>query len=165
MAANMLTAFDEWLGKRNGSLAIQMAVAARAPASIRLRFVGISACIEVLVLADEVVVIVTREDICWDILAEFECKSVAAASGVASGHGNPDDRQAYPTNFALFSDFVFGPLADWIATSLMPARAIRFGGSRRSGSTCASLLPADPITNCSTIVSLRSLSVRGGHSH
>jgi hypothetical protein len=49
--------------------------------------------------------------------------------GVVTGHGDPDDRQVCPTNSAMFGEYVFEPLADWIATSLVPARAIGFGAA------------------------------------
>jgi hypothetical protein len=110
-------------------------------------------------------VFVTYEDICWDILAVFECKPAAAASGVACGHGDPDDRQAYPTNSAVFSDQGFEPLADWIATSLKPARAIGLSGRSDSGSTWAGLLPADQTKDYSVIIPLRSNPVQGCRSH
>lgn len=155
MVANMLIAFEEWLAERGETLAIPMTVVARAPASIRLRFVGIIACIEVLVLHGEIVVIVTHEDIGWGLLAEFEFASVAALGGLVASYGDPDDRQVYPTNAALFVGHVFEPLADWIATSLMPARSLRLGGSSRSGRTWAGLLPGDQHQYYGVVLPLR----------
>jgi hypothetical protein len=165
MVMDMLTAFDEWLAEHGETLAIPMTVVARAPASIRLRFIGIVACIEVLVLQGEIVVIVTHEDIGWDILAEFECASAAVLGGVVAGHGEPDDRQVYPTNAALFVGHVFEPLAGWIATSLMPARSLGLGGSNESGNTWAGLLPGDQHQYYRVILPLRSLPVHGCHTH
>jgi hypothetical protein len=165
MVMDMLTAFDEWLAEHGETLAIPMTVVARAPASIRLRFDGIIDCIEVLVLQCEIVVIVTHEDVGWDILAEFECASVTALGGVLAGHGDPDDRQVYPTNAAMFAGDVFEPLAEWIAISLMPARSLGLGGSNESGITWAGLLPGDQHQYYSVIVPLRSLPVHRCLSH
>jgi hypothetical protein len=172
MAMDMLTAFEGWLAEHHETLAIPMTVVARAPGSIRLRFIGIIACIEVLVLQGEIVVIVTHEDIGWDLLAEFECDSMAALGGVADDHGDPDDRQMYPISAAMFVGHAFEPLAVWIATSLMPARSLGLGGSNESGSTWAGLLPGDPHQYSgdqhqyySVIVPLRSLPAQGCRSH
>jgi hypothetical protein len=132
-----------------------MTAVVRSPGSIRLRFVGIIPAVEVLVLRDEVVVMVEHDGICWDLLAEFECKPVAAAGGVACGHCDPRDRVVYPTHEALFVGLVFEPLVEWIAGSLMPARSLGLGGSNQSGSTWAGLLPADQTKDYSIIVSLR----------
>jgi hypothetical protein len=156
MVIDMLTAFDEWLAEHGETLAIPMTVVALAPGSIRLRFIGIIACIEVMVLLQgEIVVIITNEDICWDILAEFECAPTVVTGGVECGHGDPDDRQVYPSHQALFVRHMFEALADWIATSLVPARALGLGGSSGSGSTWAGLLPADQTKDYSVIVPLR----------
>jgi hypothetical protein len=152
---DMMVAFEEWFAKPNNMLAIPMTVVARAPGSIRLRFIGIIQAIEVLVVRDEIVVIVTHEDICWDILAEFECTPVLVTGGVACGHGDPPDRVVYPRHQALFIDHAFGPFAEWIATSLMRARALGLGGSSDSGSTWAGLLPVDQTKNYGVIIPLR----------
>jgi hypothetical protein len=165
MVMDMLTAFEGWLAEHRETLAIPMTVVARAPASIRLRFDGIIACIEVLVLQDEIVVIVTHEEIGWDLLAEFQCTSVAALGGFVSSYGNPDERQVYPTNAAMFVGHVFEPLAEWIATSLLPARSLGLGGRIESGNTWAGLLPGDQHQYYSIIVPLRSLPVHGCCSH
>jgi hypothetical protein len=154
---DMLTAFDEWLAERGETLALSMTIVARASASIRLRFDGIIDCIEVLVLADEVVVFVEHDGFCWDLLAEFECASVAVPGGVGTGFCDPDDRQTYPTNAAMFVGHVFEPLAEWVAASLLPARFLGLGGSKQSGSTWAGLLPADQTKDYSVIVPLRTI--------
>jgi hypothetical protein len=152
---DMLTAFGKWFADHNRSLAIPMTVVARAPASIRLRFIGIIDIVEVLVLADEVVVIVEQEGICWDLLAEFQCIPVLVTGGVTCAHCGRVDRVIYPTHEALFVGHVFEPFAEWITTSLMPARALGLGGSSDSGSTWAGLLPGDQHRDYSVIVPLR----------
>jgi hypothetical protein len=159
MDMDMLTAFDEWLTERSETLALSMTMVARASASFRLRFDGIIDCIEVLVLADEVVVLVEHEGFCWDLLAEFGCASVLALGGGLAGLCDPDDRQAYPTNAAMFVGHVFEPLAEWVAASLIPARSLGLGGSRQSGSTWAGLLPADQTKDYNVILPLRTLTI------
>ena len=156
---DMLTAFDEWLAERGDTLVLSMTIVARAPASIRLRFDGIIDCIEVLVLADEVVVLVEHEGFCWDLLAEFECALVPAPGGGVASLCDPDDRQAYPTNAAMFVGHVFEPLAEWVAASLIPARFLGLGGSRQSGSTWAGLLPADQTKDYGVILPLRAFLI------
>jgi hypothetical protein len=152
---DILTAFEGWLAKHNSTLAITMTVVARAPASIRLRFVGIIDAIEVFVLRDEIVVTVEHEDLCWDILAKFQCTPLLVTGGVACGHCDPADRVVHPTHQAQFVEQVFEPLADWIATSLVTARALGLGGSNESGSTWAGLLPANPTKDYDVIVAIR----------
>jgi hypothetical protein len=159
MGAIMLVEFEEWLTQRNNTLAIPMTVVVRTPGSIRLTFVGVIDAIEVFVLLDEIVVTVQYKEICWDILAEFECTPVHVAKGFACSHCAPADRQLYATHSALFGNHVFEPLAQWIKTSLMPARALGLGGSRDSGSTWAGLIPAEQRRDYSAIVPIRTGSV------
>jgi hypothetical protein len=159
MSAIMLAEFEEWLTQRNNALAIPMTVVARTPGSIRLTFVGVIDAIEVFVLLDELVVAVQYKEICWDILAEFECTPVHVADGFVCSHCAPADRQVYATYSALLGDHVFEPLARWIGTSLMPARALGLGGNCEHGNTWAGLIPAEQRRDYSAIVPLRTLSV------
>jgi hypothetical protein len=159
MGANMLTAFEEWLTQRNSSLAIPMTIVVRTPGSIRLTFNGIIDAVQSFVLRDEVVVTVEHKNMCWDILADFECTPVHVAHGFVCSHCAPADRQVYATHSALLGDHVFEPLAQWIATSLMPARALGLGNSRESDDTWAGLVPADQHKDYSVIIPLHTLSV------
>jgi hypothetical protein len=155
MSAIMLAEFEEWLTQRNNALAIPMTVVARTPGSIRLTFVGIIDAIEVYVLSNELVVAVQYKEICWDILAEFGCIPVHLAEGFVCSHCAPADRQVYATYSALIGDHVFEPLARWIATSLMVARALGLGGNRDGGNTWAGLIPAEQRRDYSAIIPLR----------
>jgi hypothetical protein len=140
MPADILEAFDEWFSKHNSSLAIPMTIVARAPGSIRLTFNGRVDAIEVIVLADEIVVTVQHEGHCWDILASFEVAPTGVADGVVCGLCDPSNRAVYPTRRALFVEHVFQPFAEWVERKLAPTRALGFGGSIGDGSTWAVLL-------------------------
>jgi hypothetical protein len=152
---DMLTAFEQWLAENNNTLVIPLIVVARAPGSIRLTFAGIIEALEVLAVDGEIVVTVTHDDLCWDILVEFGCQPMLVTGGVVCGQCGPPDRTLYPSYQALFVGHVFQPFAEWIESSLMPARALGLGGSNESGSTWAGLLPGDQAKDYHIIVPLR----------
>ena len=155
MSSDMFAAFGEWLAEHGETLAIPMIVVARAPGSIRLTFAGIIDAVEVFILANDIFVTVCHDERCWDILAEFECVPLVVPDGVTCSHCDPADRVIYPDKRLLFSEHMFEPLGEWIAISLAPARALGLGGSSKSGSTWAGLLPADQHQDYGVIVPLR----------
>jgi hypothetical protein len=154
MSADLFTAFDHWLADQGNTLAVPVRVIERDLDMITLKLAGISDAIEIIVVRNEIMVVVTHDGGVWDTLMWIDCKPRVGAGGVYCRRCEPAFRSAFPTHQALFSDHLFQPLAEWIKAKLMPMVSIGLGDS--NGSRWATLLPADDHRGYSLVIPLRA---------